>query len=119
MESNVRSYVASCEVCQQYKRLPGCQPGLLTPIPLPETIFHTVGIDYIGPLPITTAGNRYIIVAVEYLSKYVEVAAVPSIAAGHLIDFLKLRFEWRHGLPKKIYIRPCHDIPQSLTKKLP
>lgn len=102
MQSNVRSYVASCEACQQFKRLPGCQPGLLTPVEIPEDIFHTVGIDYIGPLPTSTAENRYIIVAVDYLSKYVEATAVPSLAYTHLVDFLQHRFEWRHGLPKKL-----------------
>lgn len=102
MESDVRSYVDSFSVCQQYKRLPAGQPGKLTPIPLPETIFLAIGVDYIGHVSITTAGNRYIIVAVEYLSKYLEVAAVLTLPSCHLTDFLKLRFEWRHGLPKKI-----------------
>uniref|UniRef100_A0A131YNJ2 Tick transposon n=1 Tax=Rhipicephalus appendiculatus TaxID=34631 RepID=A0A131YNJ2_RHIAP len=102
MERSVQSYVASCEVCQKHKRRPGCQPGLLTPIPLPDTIFNTIGIDHVGPLPTTTAGNRYIVVAVDHLSKFVEVAAVPSLAAGFVIKFLRDRFEWKHGLPKKI-----------------
>lgn len=102
MDRSVRSYVASCKVCQQHKRRPGCQPGLLTPITPPETIFHTVGIDHIGPFPTSAAGNRYIIVAVDYLSRFIEVAAVPSLAASCVINFLRDHFEWRHGLPKKL-----------------
>lgn len=38
----------------------------------------------------------------DHLSKFVEVAAVPSLAAGFVIKFLQDRFEWKHGLPKKI-----------------
>ena len=102
MERSVQLYVASCEVCQKHKRRPGCQHGLLTPITLPDTIFSTIGIDHVGPLPTTAAGNRYIIVAVDHLSKFVEVAAVPYLAAGFVIKFLQDRFEWKHGLPTKI-----------------
>lgn len=102
MYKSVRSYVASCEVCQQHKRRVGGQHGFLTPIKPPETIFHPLGIDHIGPLPMTAAGNRYIILAVDHLSKFVEVAAVPSLAASYVIRFLRERFEWRHGLPNKL-----------------
>lgn len=102
MSKSVRDYVASCEICQRHKRLPGCQPGLLTPIPPPATIFHTVGIDHVGPLPTTAAGNRYILIAVDHLSKFVEVATVPSLAPSYVTRFLRDRFELRHGLPNKL-----------------
>lgn len=72
------------------------------PIPLPEAIFDTVGTDHIGPLPTTAAGNRYNLVAIGYLSKFMEVTAVPSLATSFIISFLQHRFEWRHGLPKKL-----------------
>lgn len=75
---------------------------MLSSIPPPETVFHTIRIDHVGPLPTMAGGNRYIIVAVDYLSKHVEVAAVPSLAASHVIDFLQAKFEWRHGMPKVI-----------------
>lgn len=85
MDKNVRSYVASCEACPQHKRRPVGQHGFLTPITLPATVFPTLGIGHIGPLPLSAAGNRFIIVAVDYLSKFVEVAAVPSLAATYVI----------------------------------
>lgn len=38
----------------------------------------------------------------DYLLKYVEIAAVPSLAASHVIEFLKTNFQWRHRMPKKL-----------------
>lgn len=87
MHSQIRSYVASCEVCQRYKRIMGSHPDSLSPITPPEAVFNTIGMDHVGPLPTAADGNHYIIVAVDYLSKYVEVAAVPSVAASHVIEF--------------------------------
>lgn len=38
----------------------------------------------------------------DYFLKYVEIAAVPSLAASHVIEFLKTNFQWRHRMPKKL-----------------
>lgn len=55
MFSFIRHYVASCQTCQQFKRLPGPVKRELTPIPPPDIIFHTIGIDhivfYLVPVP--------------------------------------------------------------------
>lgn len=45
----------------------------------PDDIFHTVGIDRIGYLPRSKRGNKYILLAVDYLLMYVEVKAVPTL----------------------------------------
>ncbi|GJY92559.1 reverse transcriptase domain-containing protein [Tanacetum coccineum] len=40
-------------------------------------IFDVWGIDFMGPFP-SSRGNKYILVAVDYLSKWVEVKALPT-----------------------------------------
>ncbi|GKF79285.1 reverse transcriptase domain-containing protein, partial [Tanacetum coccineum] len=40
-------------------------------------IFDIWGIDFMGPFP-SSRGNKYILVAVDYLSKWVEVKALPT-----------------------------------------
>nr|GEY04539.1 reverse transcriptase domain-containing protein [Tanacetum cinerariifolium] len=49
------------------------------------------GIDFIGPFP-RSKGNKYILVAVDYLSKWVEAKALPTNDARVVVKFLKSLF---------------------------
>nr|GEU36371.1 reverse transcriptase domain-containing protein [Tanacetum cinerariifolium] len=53
--------------------------------------FHVWGIDFMGPFPSSRA-NRYILVAVDYLSKWVEAKAIPTNDAAVVVKFLKSLF---------------------------
>nr|GEU66793.1 reverse transcriptase domain-containing protein [Tanacetum cinerariifolium] len=62
--------------------------------------FDVWGIDFIGPFP-SLRGNRYILVAVDYLSKWVEAKALPTNDARVVVKFLKSLFA-RFGTPRAI-----------------
>ncbi|GJU70047.1 reverse transcriptase domain-containing protein [Tanacetum coccineum] len=47
------------------------------------------GIDFMGPFP-SSKGNKYILVAVDYLSKWVEAKALPTNDALVVANFLNL-----------------------------
>nr|GFB21544.1 hypothetical protein [Tanacetum cinerariifolium] len=49
------------------------------------------GIDFMGPF-LSSKGNKYILVAVDYLSKWVEVKALPTNDARVVVKFLKSLF---------------------------
>nr|GEU72929.1 reverse transcriptase domain-containing protein [Tanacetum cinerariifolium] len=63
-------------------------------------IFDVWGIDFMGPFP-SSKGNKYILVAVDYLSKWVEAKALPTNDARVVVKFLKSLFS-RFGTPKVI-----------------
>nr|GEV14783.1 reverse transcriptase domain-containing protein [Tanacetum cinerariifolium] len=63
-------------------------------------IFNVWGIDFMGPFP-SSKGNKYILVAVDYLSKWVEAKALPTNDARVVVKFLKSLFS-RFGTPKAI-----------------
>nr|GFB44711.1 reverse transcriptase domain-containing protein [Tanacetum cinerariifolium] len=63
-------------------------------------IFDVWGIDFMGPFP-SSRGNKYILVAVDYLSKWVEAKALPTNDAGVVCKFLKSLFA-RFGSPRAI-----------------
>nr|GFB14402.1 reverse transcriptase domain-containing protein [Tanacetum cinerariifolium] len=54
-------------------------------------IFDVWGIDFMGPFP-SSKGNKYILVAVDYLSKWVEAKALPTNDARVVVKFLKYLF---------------------------
>nr|GEY51168.1 reverse transcriptase domain-containing protein [Tanacetum cinerariifolium] len=63
-------------------------------------IFDVWGIDFWGPFP-SSKENKYILVAVDYLSKWVEAKALPTNDARFVVKFLKSLFS-RFGAPKVI-----------------
>nr|GFA76404.1 reverse transcriptase domain-containing protein [Tanacetum cinerariifolium] len=58
------------------------------------------GIDFMGPFP-SSKGNKYILVAVDYLLKWVEAKALLTNDARVVVKFLKSLFSW-FGTPKAI-----------------
>ncbi|GJU45799.1 reverse transcriptase domain-containing protein [Tanacetum coccineum] len=63
-------------------------------------IFDVWGINFMGPFPFSR-GNKYILVAVDYLSKWVEPKALPTNDARVVCKFLKSLFA-RFGTPRAI-----------------
>nr|GEV76224.1 reverse transcriptase domain-containing protein [Tanacetum cinerariifolium] len=63
-------------------------------------IFNVWGIDFMGPFP-SSRGNKYILVAVDYLSKWVEAKTLSTNDARVVCKFLKSLFA-RFGSPRAI-----------------
>nr|GFD23584.1 reverse transcriptase domain-containing protein [Tanacetum cinerariifolium] len=63
-------------------------------------IFDIWGIDFMGPFP-SSKGNKYILVAVDYLSKWVEAKALPTNDVRVIVNFLKALFS-QFGIPRAI-----------------
>lgn len=102
MYAFVRKYVRACPECQQ-RKTPAPKPaGTLQPLPCPVRPFERVGIDLYGPLPNTPSGNRWIIVAVDHLTRYAETAALPAAAARDVGGFILRSLVLRHGAPREL-----------------
>src|SRR5581483_4574969 len=96
---DVREYIRSCDTCQ--RRGPPIRREELIPLQIREP-FHRIGIDIKGPLPRTKEGNRYIIVAIDYFTKWPEARAIPDIKAETVAEFIYKEIICRHGVPKEI-----------------
>ena len=69
MGEDIKHYVLSCDICQRQQRPLKTEP--LHPIKV-EQPFDRIGMDIVGPLPLTKSENRYIVVSTEYLTKWLE-----------------------------------------------
>nr|GEV93224.1 reverse transcriptase domain-containing protein [Tanacetum cinerariifolium] len=91
--------VKHCDSCQR-------QGKILQKDEMPQNsiqvceIFDVWGIDFMGPFT-SSKGNKYILVAVDYLSKWVEAKALTTNDARVVVKFLKSLFSW-FGTPKAI-----------------
>ena len=67
---------------------------------LPSGPFERVAMDILGPLPITTRGNKYILVVGDYFTKWVESFPLASIEAEKVAEVFVHQFVCRFGTPK-------------------
>nr|GFA27960.1 reverse transcriptase domain-containing protein [Tanacetum cinerariifolium] len=91
--------VKRCDSCQRQGKISQKDEMPQNFIQICE-IFDVWGIDFMGPFP-SSKGNKYILVAVDYLSKWVEAKALPTNDARFVVKFLKSLFS-RFGPPKAI-----------------
>nr|GFA49979.1 reverse transcriptase domain-containing protein [Tanacetum cinerariifolium] len=91
--------VKRCDSCQRQGKISQKDEMPQNFIQICET-FDVWGIDFMGPFP-SSKGNKYILVAVDYLSKWVEAKAFPTNDARVVVKFLKSLFS-RFGTPKAI-----------------
>ena len=100
MHVDVKKFCQNCDRCQRTNHQLQKPRSELHPIPVTK-VWHRVGIDLIGPLPETKAGNKYIITLCDYFSKWPEAMPLKSKCAEGVADFLFQVF-CRHGWPKII-----------------
>nr|GEV24515.1 reverse transcriptase domain-containing protein [Tanacetum cinerariifolium] len=91
--------VKNCDPCQRQGRISQKDEMPQNAIQVCE-IFDVWGIDFMGPFP-NSKGNKYILVVVDYLSKWVEAKALPTNDARVVVKFLKSLFS-QFGTPKSI-----------------
>jgi hypothetical protein len=82
--------VKTCDSCQRQGKISQKDEMPQNAIQVCE-IFDVWGIDFMGPFP-SSRGNKYILVAVDYLSKWVEAKAFPTNDARVVVKFLKNLF---------------------------
>nr|GEW08180.1 reverse transcriptase domain-containing protein [Tanacetum cinerariifolium] len=96
---DVHEFVKNCDLCQRQGKISQRDEMPQNSIQICE-IFDIWGIDFMGPFP-SSRGNKYILVAVDYLSKWVEAKALPANDARVVCKFLKSLFA-RFGAPRAI-----------------
>ncbi|KAM2950742.1 hypothetical protein COP2_000322 [Malus domestica] len=64
-------------------------------------IFYVWGIDFMGPFPFSN-GFMYILLAVDYVSKWVEAKATRTNDSKVVVDFIRTNIFARFGMPRVI-----------------
>ncbi|XP_039687886.1 uncharacterized protein [Medicago truncatula] len=97
---DVHSFISKCDKCQRTGSITKRNEMPLNNI-LEVEIFDVWGIDFMGPFP-SSFGNQYILVAVDYVSKWVEAIASPTNDTQIVIKLFKKVIFPRFGVPRVV-----------------
>ncbi|GJY12847.1 putative nucleotidyltransferase, ribonuclease H [Tanacetum coccineum] len=111
-------YVRECDACQRARNISSRNQIPLTNILVSE-VFDIWGIDFMGPFP-SSQNNKYILVVVDYVSKWAEAEALPTNDARVVVKFLRKLFS-RFGVPKALIsdcgTHFCNSLLEKTLKK--
>uniref|UniRef100_A0A2N9FR62 Uncharacterized protein n=1 Tax=Fagus sylvatica TaxID=28930 RepID=A0A2N9FR62_FAGSY len=101
MQSDAVRYVRACDKCQRFAPKIHQPARELNPLSSPWP-FAQWGIDIVGPLPRAPGNKKFLIVATDYFTKWVEAEPL-----AHIRDTDAKRFFWRNvvtrfGIPRAV-----------------
>ncbi|XP_057545841.1 uncharacterized protein LOC130824839 [Amaranthus tricolor] len=93
--------IKRCPECQYHSKIGRKPSNYLTAIQavLP---FDKWGMDLLGPFPPAKGQRKFIIVAIDYFTKYVEAEALSSITDKQVCQFIWRNIITRYGIPRVI-----------------
>ncbi|RDX94157.1 hypothetical protein CR513_23492, partial [Mucuna pruriens] len=94
-------FVATCKRCQKAGMTRNRRHEMPRQPILFCEVFDVWGIDFMGPFPVSN-GYSYILLAVDYVSRWVEAITTRTNDAKVVVDFLKFNIFCRFGVPKAL-----------------
>jgi len=94
-------YAQLCKQCQQHADWHKAPPEELRSIYIPWP-FHTWGIDILGPFPLAMRQRKYLVVVIEYFTKWIEAEPVVQITAHKIQHFVWKNIVCRSRIPKQL-----------------
>jgi hypothetical protein len=101
--SDAADLVQKCENCQRYAR-DQKQPSSLTQLIQPTWPLQRWCLDLLGPLPPAQGNLKYIVVAMEYFSKWIEGKPLATITLATVQNFFWQNIICRFVVPKAITV---------------
>ncbi|XP_050233217.1 uncharacterized protein LOC126681705 [Mercurialis annua] len=101
MVRQAEEIVKKCENCQRHQNIRHAPTTEQCPITSPWP-FATWGIDILGPFTPTTGQKKFLIVAVDHFTKWLEVEAVSTITEARIRDFFWRQIVCRFGIPRAL-----------------
>ncbi|XP_060212135.1 uncharacterized protein LOC132639724 [Lycium barbarum] len=118
MERDCFCFVCKCHQCQIHSDRIHSPASELHPMSAPWP-FVAWGIDIIGPIePKASNGHRFILVAIEYFTEWVEAVMFKSVTKKAVVNFVHSNIICRFGIPKTIITDNSANLNSYLMKEV-
>src|SRR6266540_2671681 len=94
MYEDIRGYVQTYDACQ---RRGNTKANNILHLIEPKASFQRIGINIVGSLTITKKGNRYIVTAIDYFTKWLIAKAIKKTIAKTVSKFIYEKIICEHG----------------------
>ncbi|GJT61427.1 reverse transcriptase domain-containing protein [Tanacetum coccineum] len=101
MHADAKTEVDKCDSCQIHSPIPRLPKTFMTSIMAPWP-FYQWGMDILGPLTPARGGAKFVVVAIDYFTKWVEAKPLVKITGKEIIRFVMDNIICRYGLPRII-----------------
>ncbi|KAL6486140.1 hypothetical protein MHYP_G00055320 [Metynnis hypsauchen] len=117
MGEDIRLFIQKCPQCQASKAVgpTGRAPLQRYQAGAPRDRLH---LDVVGPFPISTSGNKYILVIIDQFTRWVEAYAMPDQTAESTAQRLVFEFVARFSPPLEIHTDQGRNFESDLFTHL-
>lgn len=102
MLADVQQWCRKCDICASKKGPSSRNKGPLQTYNVGAP-FERVAVDILGPLPVSSSGNKYVLVFADYFTKWPEAIPVPDQKAETVAEALITNVVSRFGVPLEIH----------------
>ena len=101
MLKDAQTCVRGCEKCQRFSNLIRQPSEELTPMTAPWP-FAQWGLDIMGPFPMAVRQLKFLVVGIDYFTKWVETEALATITEKNIRSFVWRNIILRYRIPRVI-----------------
>jgi transposase InsO family protein len=120
MAGDVAEFVKRCDVCQRAKDPPAFarQRAPLQPLEVPDAPNIRLHLDLFAVPRTSAAGNKYVLVATDAFSKWVELVAIPEKSAEVVAEAVFNRWICRFACPREVVTDRGREFCSRLSEEL-
>uniref|UniRef100_A0A803K005 Gypsy retrotransposon integrase-like protein 1 n=1 Tax=Xenopus tropicalis TaxID=8364 RepID=A0A803K005_XENTR len=116
VHADIKSHCESCPECQKSAPMPHFRSPLV-PLPVIEIPFERIAMDLVGPLIKSARGHQYILVVMDYATRYPEAVPLRNTSSKTIARELFHMFT-RTGIPKEILTDQGTPFMSRVMKEL-
>eukprot|EP00253_Pinus_taeda_P017976 PITA_17976 len=117
LHQDVRRHIRQCDRCQRMGK-----PTPRDEMPLQPQVtfepFEKWGMDFVGPINPPSKQRSYIIMCIDYLTKWAETKAIKAATEEKVVEFLRENIFYKFGYPRELVINQGSQFTSNLIDDL-
>ena len=115
MDIEVEEVVADCQTCAQADKSRITRQAPLMPVEIPKLSWDRLGLDIVGSFDLFKQSERYVIVLMDYATKWIATKCLSVASSNTIIEFLKEEFSregistWSETMVSSLHYMKCNS----------